>query len=224
MNKKLPLRGGFSPRRQHGVALLVAMIALVVMALAGVALLRSVDTNALVAGNLAFRQAASNSGDSGIESARSWIAANTATLDKDNPSAGYYASRMSVGGVDGKGIDLTGTRTTSNDDNVKWVNADGSTMSGQYTPFCLAAKDEGGNKICYVIHRMCDSTGALEDAGCSSNYSASSGGNSSGTLQQNLTYQKTIVGEGTLMGFYRISVRVAGPRNNAGYVQALVQY
>jgi len=224
MRKNFPRGSAIRLGRQQGVALLVAMIALVVMALAGVALLRSVDTNALVAGNLAFRQAASNSGDSGIEAARSWIAANSGSLEKDNAAAGYYASRMSAGGVDGKGVDLTGSRTTSNDDNVQWVNADGSTLAGQYSPFCLAAKDEGGNKICYVIHRMCDNTGVLEDAGCSSNYSANSGGNSSGTLQQNMTYQKTIVGEGTLMGFYRISVRIAGPRNNASYVQALVQY
>ncbi|WP_371323640.1 hypothetical protein VX159_14760 [Dechloromonas sp. ZY10] len=211
-------------RNQRGVALMVAMIALVVMALAGVALLRAVDTNALVAGNLAFRQSAVNAGDSGVESARTWLGANSAGLEQDLAASGYYASRMNVGGVDGKGIDLTGSRTTSTADDVKWVNADGSTQPGQYTPFCVAAKDEGGNKICYVIHRLCDQTGPLADAGCSSTYSATSGGGSAGTLQQGSTYQKTIVGEGTLMGFYRISVRVSGPRNNTGYVQAVVQY
>ena len=43
--------------RQHGVVLFVALIAMVVMSLAGVALIRSVDTTGSVAGNLAFREA-----------------------------------------------------------------------------------------------------------------------------------------------------------------------
>lgn len=217
MNRKLPLCCEFSLRCQQGVALLVAMIALVVMALAGVALLRSVDTNALIAGNLAFRQAASNSGDSGIETAMKWITGVNSDLEKENSAAGYYPTWQDTGDVP---PDLTGNRTTANDDNVKWVNADGSTLSGQYTPFCL---DEGGNKICYVIHRMCLNPGPLEGNWCSLNTSLSSAGNSAGALLQNLTYQNNIVGE-RLMGFYRITVRVAGPRNNASYVQALVQY
>lgn len=210
--------------RQRGVALMVAMIALVVMALAGVALVRSVDTNALVAGNLAFRQASSNSGDIGIEVARSWIMANGEALTKDNAAAGYYATRMNAGGSDGKGIDLTGSRTSGSEDDVKWLKVDGSAMEGRYTPSCVAAKDAAGNKVCYVIHRLCDNTGALEDAGCSSSFSGSSGGASSGALQQLQTYQKTIVGEGVLMGFYRVTVRISGPRNNASYIQAVVQF
>lgn len=44
-------------RRQRGVVLFVALIAMVVMSLAGVALIRSVDTAGSVAGNLAFREA-----------------------------------------------------------------------------------------------------------------------------------------------------------------------
>lgn len=230
MRRSLPCR---IKQRSHqrGVALMVAMIALVVMALAGVALLRSVDTNALIAGNLAFRQSAVNAGDSGIESARTWLGANSAGLEQDIAASGYYASRMSVGGVDGKGIDLTGSRTTSTADDIKWVSADGTTQPGQYTPFCVAAKDEGGNKICYVIHRLCDQPGPLADAGCSvpSKTWPPEGGGSTGTLQQGSTYQKTIGGSsdrggGRTEAMYRITVRVSGPRNNTAYVQAVVQY
>jgi hypothetical protein len=45
------------PRRERGVALFIALIAMVVLSLAGVALIRSVDTTGSVAGNLAFREA-----------------------------------------------------------------------------------------------------------------------------------------------------------------------
>ena len=44
-------------RRQRGVVLFIALIAMVVLSLAGVALIRSVDTTGSVAGNIAFREA-----------------------------------------------------------------------------------------------------------------------------------------------------------------------
>lgn len=178
----LHVRERRSQRQEQGVALLVAMIALVVMSLAGVALLRSVDTSALIAGNLAFRQGATNAGDAGVETARTWLANNSAALESDNAAAGYYATRMNAGGVDGRGIDLTGSRTASTADDVRWVKADDSVASGQYTPACIAAKDEAGNKICYVIHRLCVQTGALQDANCSSVYSDNAGGGSAGAM------------------------------------------
>jgi hypothetical protein len=46
-----------SPASQGGVVLFVALIAMVILSLAGVALVRSVDSSTAVAGNLAFRQA-----------------------------------------------------------------------------------------------------------------------------------------------------------------------
>ena len=45
---------GCGARRERGVVLFVALIAMVVMSLAGVALIRAVDTSGSVAGNLAF--------------------------------------------------------------------------------------------------------------------------------------------------------------------------
>ena len=43
--------------RERGVVLFVALVAMVVLSLAGVALIRTLDTSTSVAGNLAFRQA-----------------------------------------------------------------------------------------------------------------------------------------------------------------------
>ena len=82
MRPMRPLR-----RAQSGVVLFIALIILVAMTLAGIALMRSVDTNVLIAGNLAFRQATTLAGDWGIEEARSWLTANTSgeTLYSRNP-------------------------------------------------------------------------------------------------------------------------------------------
>ena len=44
------------PYSQKGFVLFLALVSLVVMSLAAVALIRSVDTNSLITGNLAFRQ------------------------------------------------------------------------------------------------------------------------------------------------------------------------
>ena len=65
-----------APRNtQRGVVLFIALIVLVAMTLAGLGMMRSVDTNNLIAGNLAFKNAATSAGDAAIEAARTWIAA-----------------------------------------------------------------------------------------------------------------------------------------------------
>ena len=67
--------------KQRGVVLFFTLIAMLAMMLAAVALIRSVDTSTLIAGNLAFKQAATTSGDAGIENA---IVSLTATQTANN--------------------------------------------------------------------------------------------------------------------------------------------
>ena len=55
--------------RQRGVSLVIALIALIAMTLAGLALIRAVDTTNLISGNLAFRQATLHTTDVGVETA-----------------------------------------------------------------------------------------------------------------------------------------------------------
>ena len=82
--------------RQRGISLMMSMIVLVALTLAGIALMRSVDTTTIIAGNLAFQQAATNSGDTGIETAIAasvifdmpvWAATNSTMLAKWKPPA-----------------------------------------------------------------------------------------------------------------------------------------
>ena len=54
---------------QRGVVLFIALIVMVAMSLAGIALIRSTDTAGIVAGNLAFKQAATNALDRSVEAA-----------------------------------------------------------------------------------------------------------------------------------------------------------
>src|SRR3989304_2733091 len=54
---------------QKGMVLFIALIVLVAMTLAGLALVRSVDTANVIAGNLAFQPSTLQAGDRGVEAA-----------------------------------------------------------------------------------------------------------------------------------------------------------
>ena len=97
-------------RAQQGVVLFVSLIILVAMTLAGIALMRSVDTNVLIAGNLAFRQANTMYADTGVEAARAWLTANTASLNNNQPGGAlhYWANYQ-------LGVNFLGTAPVSSD-------------------------------------------------------------------------------------------------------------
>ena len=58
---------GLRPLKQRGVVLFLTLVALLAMSLAAVALIRSVDTSTLIAGNLAFKQSAMSSANGAVE-------------------------------------------------------------------------------------------------------------------------------------------------------------
>ena len=79
---------------QRGLSLIITLISLVVMAFAGIALLRSVDTGTLIAGNLGLQETALASADAGTETAIAWLQTNFigTTLFNDVAASGYYAT------------------------------------------------------------------------------------------------------------------------------------
>lgn len=201
---------GYRARAQRGVVLFVALIVLVAMSLAGIALMRSVDTNVLIAGNLAFRQGATMAGDWGIEAARGWLNANAGgtTLESDQPAVtnggGYWANWQS-------GADLYGA-TSSTADDYNWI---GSAVS--------VGTDAGGNEVRYVIHRLCSQAGPTTASGVSCVKAGGSGGSgpaSTGT-KATVSYGSAAL-PGVSSTYYRVTVRIAGPRNTFSFVQAVV--
>ena len=190
---------------QQGVVLPVTLIVLVSMTLAGIALMRSLDTASVIAGNLAFKQSATASGDNGVEAAITWLRNNATALAQDNLVNGYYATRQDA-------LDMTGNRTASTTDNLNWTNT---------ARVKTLAADGAGNVVAYVIHRMCDNVGALNAATCSTEQSLR-GGSSKGILRPMMTYQPGSWKDVANRGYYRITARVTGPRNTTSYVQVVV--
>ena len=186
------------PRAQRGVILFISLIVLVAMSLAGIALMRSVDTNILIAGNLAFRQGATLAADRGIENARTWLIApvNSAATMLDQPVPWYWANWQT-------GVNVLTT--------YDWSDGGPSNKLGQ---------DAAGNDVRYVIHRMCEAAGDQNATGANCIRVPSIGGSAAGT--------KGAVGYGiqALPGaqstYFRVSVRIQGPRNTVAYVQAML--
>jgi len=192
--------------RQQGVALFFALIALVVMMLAAVALIRSVDTDTSVAGNLAFKQSATISADAGIETAFKTL--KTGGINKElnstaNAALGYYATSEER--------NLTGTLTQpaafSWDDSNSAL-AEGTDMEN--------GKDSSGNTVRFVVERMCHRAGSTSPSDCLSGESLDTGGKQPGGP----CVVNCLKPQPVFSPIYRITARVQGPKNTTSYVQA----
>lgn len=197
-------------RRQRGVVLIIALIVLVAMTLASIAMVRSVDTSTIVAGNLAFRQSGVAAGDAGVEAALAWLSTNSTLLTKDSPPNGYYATGQDC-------LDLTGAgrfpvECTPPHAVLDW-NSAGMVKA--------LPEDAAGNKISYVIHRMCDSEGPVDGATCATDQSSLSEGRSKGMATAEKHYGDIKMAAINRV-YYRITVRIAGPRNATSHIQTIV--
>jgi Tfp pilus assembly protein PilX len=194
---------------QHGITLIIALVVLVAMTMAGVALMRSVDSATLLSGNLAFRQSATASSDRGLEAGIAALRGQSVTaLQTDR--AGYYATLPTAN------VDFTGNATPTNsaDDFIWSSNA-----------VTVATPDAAGNSVSYVVHRLCATgTVALSADTCTTWMAEAEGGASTSVLVGGETYRDPYLTPkaAAIRGIYRITVRIAGPRNTYSYVQATV--
>jgi type IV pilus assembly protein PilX len=180
--------------KQAGVVLFIALIALVVMSLAAVALIRSVDTNTMIAGNLSFKQSALISSDSGVETALSWLK-NQSVLDENLSAQGYYATAASE------------AKTLADSSNAQLATGNNVT----------AGIDASGNTIKYIIQRMCKNSGAADTSHCL--YGPPGEDENS---KSNCDMSNPCLGEPAGALLYRITTKVTGPKNTVSYSQAFV--
>jgi Tfp pilus assembly protein PilX len=189
--------------RQKGVVLLVALIVLVALMLASVSLVRSVDTANVVAGNLAFKQASVQAADFGIETAVTALPNIVATsLDTDKTSSNYryYATRRIE--------DTNGVPTAMA---VGGDPAAAAPIDWNQVP---VADTRAGNTVRVVIDRLCVGPAPVVDPVASCFHEASSDGASQSINKQVFT--------SVTMVYYRVTVRVTGPRNTVSMVQAIL--
>jgi type IV pilus assembly protein PilX len=190
---KLRAHGKTLGHKERGVVLFIALIVLVAMTMAGIAMIRSVDTALGIAGNMAFKQATVQASDTGIKAATDWLSAHSAgtTLQNTDGTSGYYSAATELPWFD---INSWGGAVVLN--------------GGQ--------PDSAGNVVRYVIHRMCtqpDTAYNGPNNQCALYYS--SGGSCPGCSMSVGASQFT----GIPQLYYRITTRVDGPRNTVSIMQ-----
>ena len=216
MTAAVPVRRYGSPpcaggRRQHGAILLVALIVMVLMSIGAIALITATNTSNLAVGNLAFRQASILPANFAVEQATAALFkdANKGTpmiVDSkvDDPSQNYYATHNLAAGWDNKYGIPQPLQTKSSARALK-----------------VQFKDQADNDITYVIERMCNpAAGAIPvdnkatAAWCDMMPPKQSPGTTSNDpplfTAANLPY-------------YRVTVRIDGPKNTTSFVQATLR-
>lgn len=182
------------PTRQRGVVLLIALIVLVALTLAGVALIRSVNTTNLIAGNMSFHESAVQAGERGTEAAVQWMVANPADLiATTSPVAWYVPLRQDPA------------------EDVAW-EAFWDTLSETLTP-ATGAPDAAGNTVAYLIHRLCDAAGPPATVNCATPPAGADAGDSMKPGAPIITNKKI---------YYRVTTRVTGPRNTVAFIQTII--
>ena len=183
---------------QKGNSLLFTLIVLTSLLFGAIALFRSTDLGAMVAGNLAFKEGSVNAADTAIKDAFTKINA-LANLDVDVTTGYYYYHIQRKTTSDGipcsLQFDASGTCSNSN---INWSNP----------------VNVGINQVSYQIDRLCKATpGPDPTLNClvEQQYSASGNG----------------VGDGGSSGnrdaiFYRVTIKIVGANNTESYVQVTV--
>jgi type IV pilus assembly protein PilX len=226
--RRLSLRAAARPCGQRGVSMIFALLTLVAMSLASVALLRSVNTSAQIAGNLSFMQDATANTDRVIQEAIQILYAKLSvdaySLNENIPQAGYYASTPVK-------LDPTGNARTGDAARalIKWDDEYCATYpssdraSCSHVPVASAADLTPNNSASYIVFRMCDTPGSVEVATAQC---ATIPAVVANTCQGAINYEnegKCPSGSGTTP-YYRIVVRINGPRNTTSITETIVHF
>lgn len=182
--------------QQRGVVLFVALIVLVIMSLAGLAMMRQIGGGLSIAGNIAFKQGATTLADLGTEQGITTVVnlATTLATDNDNTAVGYWSSATAE-------VDPTSAAWKPLWDSAGTV---------------VAPASAGSADISYVLQRLCSLRNTADGAAlqqCAG--SAQSGGSKSTGGNGGLTTNAIV------SPYYRVTTRVKGPRNTVSYTQVV---
>jgi type IV pilus assembly protein PilX len=183
-------------RKQRGAVLFVVLMVLSLLLLAGLGVMRSVDTSNVIAGNYSFQQAAVQASDRAVTDALNGLASIVvAGGGNANVANRYYQLRQTT-------LDSRGFPTAVNWSNVACANEIGQSISD-----CDASV--GNYRVQYVIERLCSAQPTLSDVA---------------SLRANCEYEAagTATTAAAVALRYRILIRVRGPRSTEGWFEAVV--
>ncbi len=190
---------------QSGMILLVTLLALVIMMLASLSLVRSTDTNLILAGNYAFKRDAVNQAERAVPKIKALFETGDLKLASsrtiDNSKINYYASIQpnNAQGLPTKLFEIA----ENNANNI--------------------TDPKSGVTIRYIIDRMSLATGApsINNGGFVPINQINNAGD--GLIRETGTSGSPNRPQvnGGMVSIYRISIRATGPRNTESFIQVV---
>lgn len=207
-------------RKQQGSILLVTIVIVLMMMIASIGLMRSIESGNVAAANIAMAQNNQLVADWGVERGFEWLYNNRTNLDNNNASNGYYAIHTVAGGFlsDANWLDA-----------AKWAGA--KVYNSGTTPAPPA-----GYTVRVIINRMCENAGAVNASGQSCSKGATTQ-STPGSKKIKIGNTEYVIGTAAEIGgsagggavysvpgniYYRVTVRVEGPRNSLSVVQSML--
>lgn len=194
--------------RQRGVVLAVVLVVLVVMMLGSVSLLNSVDTSALLSGNIGFKRDSINSAGGGLNKA--FEAMKSANFQKYQDSVAGCPPPAATGTActaAGEWAKLNFyPRILETDENGIPLIIKNKTQFD--AKFKIAPVKVNGNEMRFLIERMCETYGPSSKVTCVLSTESPLGGDKWADKPGS-----------TASPVYRVTVRTDGVRNSQTYVQ-----
>lgn len=223
-------------RRQRGVSLIFALIALVALLVASIALVRSVGSGSQVLGNIAFQQDTIAAADLAMAEASAYILNATTDLTASSGAvsggaastrSGFYANTQDTLDVTGQQLSSLTTRQL-----VDW-DMDGCKYAtvGSYATCNIFPHDvdmsgaaSSTTTARYVIFRLCAADGAMSGTSCAKASASNSqeGGSNKGECSVENDGCNRLGSSSS--AYYRIVVRVVGARGTTSFTETIVQF
>ena len=193
--------------RQRGVTMLFGLIALAIMMIGAAAMVRSMNTSMLMAGNLGFKRDLTNQAERATATVMTLMntgALNTEALRQSDAVPRNYSANI----------------LPTNAQGIPSVLVDDSTFTTKGAVANDISVADQGVVLRYVVDRLCVNTGVADGTHCTmSEPGAPSGG---GPANAPRADDSAAVGGGGVLPrqtVYRLSIRVSGPRNTQAYFQ-----
>jgi len=201
--------------RQRGVVIIMTLIALLILLITAVALVRSLDSSTMIAGNISYKRDLVNNADQGVAAAITALSTTTGVLYSDTTLASnQYALNYSaiILSTNSKGIPTPLIMDDTAFAAAGWSTANDITVKDPQTNVTTAT-------VRYVIDRQCSVSGTFSTIKYTSCVFVPSGG-LSGDSSQDAFDNNAGTGDRAI---YRISIRVKGADGNTQtFVQSTV--
>jgi Tfp pilus assembly protein PilX len=216
--------------KQQGVVLLITLIMLVAMTLAAISMMRSVDTSNMVAGNLAFQVSSLDGGDTGVEEALAFLTnLSQAQLGCMTPAAAAAAAAKAAAlgnafvapaacppgykSFNEQTLEPTQWSPPGTSWNTYWAKM--QQYPGVIPISLTSLPTASGYSGAYVVEAMCATSGR-DSCTTFSQVANADVGTNAGCQNCPPSTKKAATAY-----YYRITVRIDGPRNSTSYVQTL---